>query len=159
MGPAYLALAVELVMNHGASAEDWSTQFEIYGNYAWQLESNDLPKAVNMYRKSIAIARDHHLDQDPRCASAVVSISNNLAWVLWNRLGSEEAILHYGRAIDLLESYLTTDIIPRETVLAKLAHIGGNFNTLYLDTSRMRESEGLKTRLAEYGVILDSSPT
>ena len=33
---------------------------------------------------------------------------NNHAWVLWNRLASEEAIIYYGRAIDLIEGYLST---------------------------------------------------
>ena len=80
---------------------------------------------------------------------------NNLAWVLWNMCQSEEAVIFYGRAIDLLESYLFSGIVDRDTVLKELKHVGAALNGIYARTGRARESEYLKRRLAENGVIPD----
>ena len=103
---AFIREALDLIENHHAAENDWITQFEVHGGYAYLIEDEDLDESLREYRKALTIARNHHLDQVESCALSVVVICNNYAWVLWNKCGSEEAVLHYGRAIDLVESYL-----------------------------------------------------
>ena len=141
-----------LLEAYGASADDWQTQFDFYANLAFHTESTDLDAAVQYYRKAISIAQNHHLDQVPGCSRAVAMQYNNLGWVLWNRLGSEEAVIYYGRCLELLESYLYTGVLPEKTVLELLAHAGNGLNRIYLDTGRAQETARLKARLAENGV-------
>ena len=77
---------------------------------------------------------------------------NNYAWVLWNKCGSEEAIIHYGRAIELLEEYLFNGIIDKETALSELKHVGTALLQIYSDTSRDKEWLRLMKRLTDDGV-------
>ena len=144
-----------LMDRYHASADDWPLQFEVYGNHAMLIEDEDLERSLKEYRKALTIARDHHLDQLKPCARAVAVQYNNYAWVLWNKCGSEEAILYYGRALDLLESYLSTGMVDRDIVLKELKHMGSALNRIYIDTGRTRESAHLKERLEENGVKLD----
>ncbi len=154
----YLREVLELMQEQQALEEDWETQFEVHLGYAYLMEEEDLEESLREYRKAIHIARDHHLEQVRYCAKAVETAYNNYAWVLWNKCGSEEAILYYGRAIELLESYLFTGIIDKEAVYHELRHVGSALNRLYLDTNHLQESERLKERLAENGVAPDERP-
>ncbi len=145
--------AVALIEEFNAAEDDWSMQFEAYSDLAYYTENDDLEASLKYYRRSITIARDHHLDQDPRCARAVAVQYNNYAWVLWNKCGSEEAVLYYGRAIELLESYLYSGIVDHDTVLTDLDHMGFALHDIYVSTSRTREAERLSARLKENGVF------
>ena len=147
--------ALYLIEHYQAASDDWITQFEARSGHAFMIEEDDLEESLREYRRALTIARNHHLDQVPQCADAVSVVYNNYAWVLWNKCGSEEAILHYGRAIDLQESYLFSGIVKRETVLKQLKHMGSALNNIYVATSRPSESKRLKERLAENGVTLD----
>ncbi len=145
---------LDLIENHGACADNWRVQFEVTGMYAFQLEDEDLDKAVQTYRKALAIAQNHHLDQDSFCAEGVAIEYNNLAWVLWNLCDSEEAIFYYGRSLELLESYLASGILPKKTVLRLLDHAGDGLLKLYKATNRKQEAAQLKKRLRAHGVKL-----
>ena len=151
----FLEEALDLTERFHAADGEWETRFEIRSNLAYLLEQEDTEAALREYRAALALARNHHLDQDKRCALAVAVQYNNLAWVLWNMCQSEEAVIFYGRAIDLLESYLFSGIVDRDTVLKELKHVGAALNGIYARTGRARESEYLKRRLAENGVIPD----
>ncbi len=151
----YLEQVLDLMDTHHASADDWPAQFEVRASHAFMMEERDLQKAAEEYRAALNIARDRHLDQDPFCARGVAVHNFNFGWVLWNRLNSEEAVLYYGRAIDLLESYLSTGVVDRDTVLRDLAHTGEALDRVYIDTSRPQESLRLKARLKESGVTLE----
>ena len=139
---------------YNALGDDWATRFEAHGAYAILIEENDLEKSVDEYRKALILARDHHLDQDKHSAHAVAIQNNNLAWVLWNKCGSEEAILYYGRALDLLESYLFTGIIEKKAALELLQHVGKALMKIYSDTGRVKEAEWLTRRLNENGITM-----
>ena len=151
----FLEEALDLMERFHAADGEWETQFEVRSNLAYLLEQEDTEAALLEYRAALTLARNHHLDQDKRCALAVAVQYNNLAWVLWNMCQSEEAVIFYGRAIDLLESYLFSGIVDRDTVLKELKHVGAALNGIYARTGRARESEYPKRRLAENGVIPD----
>lgn len=151
----YVDTAVELIQSHDACREDWILLFEAYGAHAFQREEENLEESLAEYRKALTLARNHHLDQIEQSARSVATLYNNYAWVLWNRCGSEEAVLHYGRAIDLLESYLFSGIVEKALVLRDLDHVGRALNQIYTDLGKQKESEGLRSRLAEDGVKLE----
>ena len=148
----FIKEAVQMIEQNNAAEEEWDLQFEAYSNRAFLTEEDNKESSMRDYRKALEIARNHHLDQLPKCARAVAVQYNNYAWVLWNWEGSEEAIIYYGRAIDLLESYLFSGIVDRDTVLHELDHMGSALYSIYLATSREREAERLKERLRENGV-------
>lgn len=147
--------AVQLIEQDRIEEDDWVTKFTAYCHRSFITEDENLEASLRDYRKSLAIARDHHLDQNPRCARSVAVQYNNYAWVLWNRLGSEESILYYGRALDLLESYMSSGVLDRETLDQELKRVGNALNRIYAATGREREADSLRRRLAEDGVILE----
>lgn len=92
------------------------------------------------------------MDQDRFSAAAVAATYSNYAWVLWNKLGSEEAIIYYGRVIELTETYLENGILDPEHARKNLAHYGDELIKIYEATSRQKEKERLVKRLIESGV-------
>ncbi len=150
-----LAKALSLIEEHIPSFDKWPVLFEVYFSWAWHLEETDLDQCITYYRKAIAVARNHHLDQIPWCAQSVATTYFNFGWVLWNLAGSEEAIIPLGRALELMEDYDANHRISHETVLARMEHYGQELLTLYQQTSRTREAQDLVNHLREYGVDLE----
>ena len=115
----------------------------------------DQPKEAAKYcRKAISIVKARHLDQMPQHQMLVVTLYNNYAWVLWNKLQSEEAVIYYGMAIELLEGYSLQGSQDPEWAKAQLAHVGGALHKLYMQTDKLKEAGNLKERLLEDGVAL-----
>ena len=80
-------------------------------------------------------------------AEASANTYNNYAWLLWNKLGSEEAIMYYGRAIELAESYLENGMMNPDQARALLAHYSKALIGIYDATSREKEKKRLLQRL------------
>lgn len=140
---------------HGAfSNEEESSQqrFELYQAYAYHIDRTDPEAAEGYYKKAIKEATKHHLDQNPYSAAAVPVVYNNYAWMLWYILSNEEAIIYYGRAIELTETYLENGVLPPEQAKEKLSHYGAALIRIYEATSRQKEKERLIKRLQESGV-------
>lgn len=150
----YVEEVLDLIEHHHAASDDWIMQFEAHAGRAFLIENDNLDESLKEYRKALTVARNHHLDQERTCAQAVAVVYNNYAWVLWNKCKSEEAVLYYGRALDLLESYLFSGIVEKGVVLRELEHMGSALNSIYLETGRTLESIRLKERLADNGVNL-----
>ena len=146
------------LMKHGAfSEENESSQqrFEVYQAYAYQIDQTDPDTAEEYYKKAIKEATKHHLDQNLYSAAAVPAVYNNYAWVLWNKFGSEEAIIHYGRAIELTETYLENGMLTPEQARRNLTHYGAGLLVIYRDTGRKKEHDRLYNRLVQNGVTFD----
>ena len=77
---------------------------------------------------------------------------NNHAWVLWNRLASEEVIIYYGRAIDLIEGYLSTGTPNPEQMRKNLEKEAGELYKIYIATGKKREAERLIARMRKSGI-------
>ena len=150
----YVEEALDLIENHHADSVNCVSQFEAHCGMAFYLEDEDLERSLREYRKALCYARDHRMEGNPRVADNLAIVNNNYAWVLWNRCGSEEAVIYYGRAIDLMEGYLSGGTVDRETALSRLQHFGEALNRIYTGTGRLKESRRLEERLAENGVIL-----
>ena len=143
------------LMAHGAFSSDETychQRFEVYQAYAFILDAKEPEEAETYYLKALKEATKHHLDQDRFSAAAVAATYNNYAWVLWNKLGSEEAIIYYGRAIELMEAYLENGTQKPEQARKNLAHYGDALIKIYEATSRLKEKERLVKRLINSGV-------
>ena len=150
----YLEEGMQLIEEHHAAADNWQALFEFHSSSAFALDSVDVERAVRYYRKALTIARNHHLDQEKPTAYAVAVTHYNLGWVLWNVCGNTEAVICYGHALDLLETYLFNGIVPRDRCLEMLKKTGEKLEEIYRDTGKKREAAELKTRLAQNGVDL-----
>ena len=143
---------------HGAFSEESESsrqRFEIYQAYAYQIDQTDPDTAEGYYKKAIKEATKHHLDQNRYSAAAVPAVYNNYAWLLWNKFGSEEAIMYYGRAIELTETYLENGMLTPEHARKNLAHYGYALLELYQDTGKQKEFDRLMDRLIQDGISLD----
>lgn len=143
---------------HGAFSDedhDSDRRFELYQAYAFHIDQSEPEKAEEYYKKAIKEATKHHLDQLPESAAAVAATYNNYAWLLWNKFGSEEAIMYYGRAIELTETYLENGLLTPEHARKNLAHFGYALLELYQDTGKQKEFDRLMDRLIKNDVSLD----
>jgi len=143
------------LMDHNAfsNEKEYSRErFEVYQAYAFCLDEKVPEKAEQYYQRALKEATKHHLDQNQFSAAAVAGTYNNYAWVLWNKLGSEEAIIYYGRAIELMETYLENGMLKPEYAKKQLSHYGLALMKIYDATSRQKELERLVKRLLNSGI-------
>ncbi len=146
------------LMEYGAFSDEGSyasERFEVFQAYAFQLDEKEPEKAEEYYLKALKEATKHHLDTQRGSAAAVAATYNNYAWVLWNKLGSEEAIINYGRAIELTETYLENSMLTPEHARRNLAHYGVSLLVIYRDTGRKKEHDRLLDRLIKDGVTFE----
>ena len=116
-------------------------------HYAYSIDEVESEKAVGIYRKALSTMRRYHLDENQNLRIAIATTCNNLAWVLWNRLNSEEAAVYYGMALDMLEEWLTDPEMESEPVKGQISHIGTALYHFYIDTNKFKEAERIKARL------------
>lgn len=116
-------------------------------HYAYSIDEVESEKAVGIYRKALSTMRRYHLDANQNLRIAIATTCNNLAWVLWNRLNSEEAAVYYGMALDMLEEWLTDPEMESEPVKGQISHIGTALYHFYIDTNKFKEAERIKARL------------
>lgn len=148
---------VLLLMDHKAFSdpeENAIERFEVYESYAFCIDETDPEKAEDYYRKAISEVTKYHLDMEEGARLSVATAYNNYAWVLWNKLGSEEAVIYYGRALELIETYYDMGLIDKEAAIMRLTHYGNGLYQIYEDTSKEKELKRLENRLRKYGVVL-----
>ena len=129
---------------------EWITLFQCLGNYAFLLDEEEPEKSLDYYHKALDLARDQLLEQIPSCQMAIVTLYNNLAWVLWNRLGRDEAIMYYLRGIDILEGYQARGQQDPETLAIDMHHLSEKLVDVYRKTGRMAEAERLTKRVKNW---------
>ena len=129
---------------------EWITLFQCLGNYAFLLDEDEPEKSLDYYHKALDLARDQLLEQIPSCQMAIVTLYNNLAWVLWNRLGRDEAIMYYLRGIDILEGYQARGQQNPETIATDMLHLSEKLVDIYRKNGRMAEAERLERRVKEW---------
>ena len=101
------------------------------------------------------IIRDQSLDRRPPYYEFTFLALNNHAWVLWNRLASEEAIIHYGRAIDLIEGYLATGTPDPSQMKENLEKEATELYKIYQATGKKWEADRLIARMRKSGVEIN----
>ena len=97
--------------------------------------------------------RRYHLEQSGLIRT-VMSFYNNYAWVLWNKFENEEAIIYYGRAIELAEDLIERSDHVHPSVISALQHYAQGLLKLYRQTGKTKEAERLIRRLEKYHLDL-----
>ena len=128
--------------------------FNAYIKYAFILDEMNMSDiAIEYYEKAEVLVRKYHLEKG-RYRQNVMSFYNNYGWVLWNRFENEEAIIYYGRAIELAEDSINEDG-TNESLHASLKHYAEGLLTLYEQTGKDKEAARLKRRMSSYNINLD----
>lgn len=135
-------------------SEDSSfTLFSAYIKHAYCLdEDGQFDNSIKNYEKAERLVRKYHL-VNGESKNNVMTFYNNYAWVLWNRFENEEAIIYYGKAIELAEDALE-DGEPEAIHKPNLQHFAEGLKKLYQQTGKTKELERLRNRLEKYGIIL-----
>ncbi len=125
---------------------EWAALFRCLGNYAFAIDGEEPERSLEYYRSALDIARDQMLDRIPGCRMAIVTLYNNTAWVLWNRLGRDEAIVYYLRAVDMLEGYRARKQVDEEEYRENIDKFVEKLCEIYVKTGREADAERLKKR-------------
>ena len=150
----YLEDTMRLLKDRCSEKESWIVYFKALVKYGFAIDSEDPEGSLSYTGKAISIARKQHLDMEDSCKMLVATLYNNHAWVLWNRLGSEEAVIYYGRAIELLEGYQEEGTVDKEKVTGLLERVGNALLKLYMESTKVNEAARLVIRLRQDGIDL-----
>lgn len=130
------------------------TLFIAYTKYAYILdEENRSEEAIELYEKGELLIRKYHLEKG-QYRRNVLSFYNNYAWVLWNRFQNQEAIIYYGKVIDMAEDAINEGNDMVATV-DSLEHFANGLHKLYEQTGKTKEAERLEKRLSPYGITFE----
>ena len=151
----YLKEAIDLFEGRCDTVASWGSLANCLLSYAFQIDEEDPEKALEYSGWALDIIRDQSLDRRPPYHNFTFLALNNHAWVLWNRLASEEAIIYYGRAIDLIEGYLTTGTPDPDQMRENLEKEGYELYKIYIATGKKREAERLTARMRKSGIEIN----
>ena len=129
----------------------WGSLANCLLSYAFLIDKEKPEKSLEYSGRVLEIIRDQSLDGRPPYHEFAFLALNNHTWVLWNRLASEEAIIYYGRAIDLIEGYLSTGTPNPEQMKKNLEKEAGGLYKIYNATGKKREAERLIARMRKSG--------
>lgn len=138
-------------------ADNAATLFHAYLKVSYVIDGIDPEKALEYTDKAIYCVQKYRLDGVPHCKRNVVTLYNNHAWVLWNRLSSMNAIIYYGRAIELLERYLLEgdeEALPRADLIKSMQHEAEALNEIYAAKDMKYEQSMLKIKMLQYEIDL-----
>ena len=151
----YCKETISLLEPNCQNEDDAETLFIAYTLLSfWLDEENRSDIAIEYYEKAEKLLRVYHLDQKVYWRN-IATFYNNYAWVLWNRFENEEAIIYYGKAIDIAENKLYDKDRDQENARECLKHYANELYKLYIQTSKEKEANHLKKRMKEYEIKLN----
>lgn len=136
-------------------SDDWGQYANCLINYSAATEEVDMQKALELLEDALTIIEDHDLEKDSDSQHLIFLLYNNLAWVLWNEFSSEEAIIYYSKAIDVIERRLRNDKNDPVLSISELEKEVGRLYEIYMSTSKDREAERLKKKYAKKGITIE----
>lgn len=148
----YLKEAIDLFEGRCDTVASWGSLANCLLSYAFQIDGEEPEKSLEYTERVLDIIRDQSLDRRPPYHYFTFLALNNHAWVLWNRLASEEAIIYYGRAIDLIEGYLATGTPDPEQMRKNLEKEAFELYKIYKATGKKREADRLTARMRKSGI-------
>ena len=148
----YLEKAIDLLEGGCNTVDTWGSLANCLLSYAFQIDGEEPEKALEYSGRVLDIIRDQSLDRRPPYHYFTFLALNNHAWVLWNRLASEEAIIYYGRAIDLIEGYLATGTPDPGQMKENLEKEAFELYKIYKATGKEREADRLIARMRKSGI-------
>ena len=156
-GLEYLCEAIDLFEGRCNTVASWASLANCLLSYALKKEEKDPEKALEYSERALNIIRDQSLDRRPPFHDLTFLALNNHAWVLWNRLASEEAVIYYGRAIDLIEGYLANGTPDQEQMRKNLEKEASELYKIYKATGKKREIERLTARMRKAGIEISEN--
>ena len=148
----YLKEAIDLFEGRCDTVASWGSLANCLLSYAFQIDGEEPERSLDYTERALDIIRDQSLDRRPPYHEFTFLALNNHAWVLWNRLASEEAIIYYGRAIDLIEGYLATGTPNPVQMKENLKKEATELYKIYQATGKKREAERLTARMRKSGI-------
>ena len=148
----YLKEAIELFEGRCNTVASWGSLANCLLSYAFLIDEEEPEKSLEYSGRVLDIIRDQSLDRRPPYHEFTFLALNNHAWVLWNRLASEEALIYYGRAIDLIEGYLSTGTPDPEQMKENLKKEATELYKIYRATGKKREAYRLTARMRKSGI-------
>ena len=148
----YLKEAIELFEGRCNTVASWGSLANCLLSYAFLIDEEEPEKSLEYSGRVLDIIRDQSLDRRPPYHEFTFLALNNHAWVLWNRLASEEALIYYGRAIDLIEGYLSTGTPDPEQMKENLKKEATELYKIYRATDKKREADRLTARMRKSGI-------
>ena len=148
----YLQVAIDLFEGRSDTVASWGSLANCLLSYAFQIDGEDPERSLEYTERVLDIIRDQSLDRRPPYHEFTFLALNNHAWVLWNRLASEEAIIYYGRAIDLIEGYISTGTLDLEQMRKNLEKEASELFKIYRATGKKREADRLTARMRKSGI-------
>ena len=148
----YLKEAIDLFEGRCDTVASWGSLANCLLSYAFQIDGEEPERSLDYTERALDIIRDQSLDRRPSYHEFTFLALNNHAWVLWNRLASEEAIIYYGRAIDLIEGYLATGTPNPVQMKENLKKEATELYKIYQATGKRREAERLTARMRKSGI-------
>lgn len=97
---------LDLVENHFAVPDASYSYYrmQVYHDVAFFVLNQDFEAAEAYYLKSISEVLTHHPERDIDYVSSVCALYNNYAALVRDHIGYEEALIYYGRALEVFES-------------------------------------------------------
>ena len=148
----YLKQAIDLFEGRCNTVASWGSLANCLLSYAFLIDEEEPEKSLEYSGRVLDIIRDQSLDRRPPYHEFTFLALNNHAWVLWNRLASEEAIIYYGRAIDLIEGYLATGTPDPDRMRENLEKEARELYKIYQATGKKREADRLTARMRKSGI-------
>ena len=112
---------------------------------------NDAPEqSLEYLYKALELIQRYQLITSRERVLWAKIVLNNYAWVLWNRFAREEAIIYYGRAIDLVR-WAMKDENDTE-MLRALQHVAKALYKIYQATGKIHEGDRLISAMSDYGL-------
>ena len=127
------------------------------GSLAFCIDEEEPEEAVEMYKEAISVSRKIDLNRLWGCRAIVVLQYGNLGWVLWNRLGSEEAMIWYVMALEMMDDFLKDNHPEIEGQLrSRYSHIATLLDTFYRETGREKDREALARKMKKRGIPFEN---
>ena len=152
----YMQEAIDLFDGRCNNIPSWGSYANCLASYASQIDGEEPERALEFTERALDIVRDQGLDRIPTYHNLAYVLLNNHAWVLWNKLSSEEAIIYYGRAIDLIEGYLVTGTQDPERMKSALAKEAWELYKIYKATNKEREADRLLKKMKKSGIDIEN---
>ena len=123
------------------------------GTLAFCIDAEKPKEAAELYKEAISVSRKIDLNRLWGCRALVILQYSNLGWVLWNRLGSEEAMIWYVMALEMMDDFLADSHPEIEGQLRnRYSHIATLLDTFYQETGREKDRETLAQRMKKRGI-------
>ena len=151
----FLQEAIDLFEGRCDTVASWGSLANCLLSYAFQIDGEEPERSLEYTERVLDIIRDQSLDRRPPYYEFTFLALNNHAWVLWNRLASEEAIIYYGRAIDLIEGYLATGTPDPSQMKENLEKEATELYKIYQATGKKWEADRLIARMRKSGVEIN----